>query len=47
MIDDFYSRTELLLRPEGVQRLRDAHVSSQKTQRGPSDRESHRVSIRI
>lgn len=26
MIDDFYSRTELLLRPEGVQRLRDAHV---------------------
>lgn len=26
MVDDFYSRTELLLRPEGVQRLRDAHV---------------------
>ena len=26
MTDDFYSRTALLLRPEGVQRLRDAHV---------------------
>ena len=26
MTDDFYSRTALLLRPEGVRRLRDAHV---------------------